>query len=586
MSTSSHTILEIIEKVDSKAILLPPLQRKFVWSEEKIISLFDSMMRGYPFGVFLFWNISTKREINEYHYYEFIKDYSAKDSTINDQAGKVAKNSIDVVMDGQQRLSSFYIGLKGSITNIEKRKKKSIAENWKKKRLYFKPFTSPEERDENDKPYRFVFLEDSYVEEWNKDRNDKDKYYLVADYYDMSRKELYKTFGVQRINKNEENWKYNLERLRQCINDTEIIHVHTIRNTNLVDVLEIFKRINNGGTVLSPANLMFSTLIASWEEGREKMDDFIAEINSQKVLILKEDYLIRTCLYVLNKPASAKVEMLTKDTVKEIKKNWERIKKAIINTKEFLKKRNIYCQAIRSYNAIMPIIYFYYHYDYNLSNRTLNTSEQQLFYFFAISQMFSLFGGSSATTLDAVRKKMCKDGEKKLGKLKVPFKLQNLYDINLSAGRIHAFKIDKNQIEKKVDSIRYGDQLAYCMLSLLQPEIRINSGEYDIDHVCSTDELKEISKYKKGDERKEFDEKRNLISNLQLLDYRQNRGDKNADSLYTWVVVKKHTIAHDPYLNKDSNLYKIKSMKDYLKFYEERRKLIISYLCDCFGIEE
>lgn len=38
MSIQSYSIKDIIERVDSKEILLPSMQRKFVWSEEKIIN--------------------------------------------------------------------------------------------------------------------------------------------------------------------------------------------------------------------------------------------------------------------------------------------------------------------------------------------------------------------------------------------------------------------------------------------------------------------------------------------------------------------------------------------------------------------
>ena len=52
-----ETIKDIIERIDSRQILLPSMQRKFVWEEKQIIKLFDSIMRGFPFGDFIFWNI-------------------------------------------------------------------------------------------------------------------------------------------------------------------------------------------------------------------------------------------------------------------------------------------------------------------------------------------------------------------------------------------------------------------------------------------------------------------------------------------------------------------------------------------------
>lgn len=542
-------------------------------------------MRGYPFGIFIFWNVYTKDEINKYHFYQFIKDYSERESTINEKAGRIIKNSIDVVMDGQQRLTSFYIGLKGSLTKKEKHKQGRIAENWKKKHLYIKPFISPDEKNEDETPYRFLFLEDGFAEEWNAGREEYDKYYRIEDFYGVTKKEFYDQLGVKRIRTKEDDWRFILETLRWNINDAEIINVHTIKNTNIVDVLEIFRRINNGGTPLSPSNLLFSTVITSWDNGREKMDEFITTINKEGVLILKEDFLIRACLYLLNKPAAVKIEILTKNVVDSIKNNWEKIKNAIISTKNFLKDHKIYNDAILSYNAVLPIVYYYYYSDRTLKKSIQNESEQQLFYFFAISQMFSLFGGSSASTLDAVRRKLCVDYDNNPGKLIVPFNIKNLFDIDLSAGRIHAFKITKEQIENLVDTVHYGDRKAFCLLSLLQPEIVLNSGEYDVDHVCSKDELHAISKYKRTDEKKDLDKKKNLVSNLQLLEYKQNRNDKNADSLYTWVVEKKNSIPYDPYSNeKNEEKYKITSIDDFLIFYEKRRDLIISYLCNCFGV--
>ena len=219
-----------------------------------------------------------------YHFYQFIKDYSFRESTINEKAGKIVKSCIDVVMDGQQRLTSFYIGIKGSLTTIEKGKHSNIAENWKTKHLYIKPYISSDDKNEDETPYRFSFLEDSYVEEWNTGRAEYDKYYLVSDFYGLTMDELYSEWGIKRLRAKDDDWRFILESLRRNINESEIIYVHSIKNRNIADVLEIFRRINNGGTPLSPSNLLFSTVITSWENGREKMDVFIKAINEEGII--------------------------------------------------------------------------------------------------------------------------------------------------------------------------------------------------------------------------------------------------------------------------------------------------------------
>ena len=578
---TTETVKAIIEKIDSKGLLLPAMQRKFVWSEDKILDFYDSLMKGYPFGVFIFWDIHDKDNINKYHFYQFIKDYSKRDETINAPAGKIAKESISVVMDGQQRLTSLYIGIKGSLTTIDKWKKSKIAENWKKKHLYIVPHLTADERNENETPFRFFFLEDSFVTKQNEFRSDPEKYYLVSDFYGLSHQELYAKFGVKRLKGNDENWMCVLSRLRWLINDAKILNYHSINNTNIEDVLEIFKRINNGGTELSPSNLLFSTVITSWEKGRDEMDEFIKSINEEGVIRIREDFLIRICVYLMNCPAATKIEVLTKDVIKSIEKSWDKIKDAIYKTKNFLKGKNIYDEAILSYNALLPIIYFYYH----CNKKKTGDSDKQLLYFFVISQIFSLFGGSSSSTLENVRKKMCEHDE--LGRVIVPFKIENLFDIDLSAGRIHAFRITREQVEKLVDEVRYGDKKSFVLLSLLQPNITINANSYDVDHVCSKDELKAVFNKKRKEERADLENKKNSIPNLQLLAYNQNRGEKNADSLYTWIVEKRNTIPFDPYAkDSDTEKYRIQSIEDFVSFYNQRRGLIIAYLCECFGIDD
>lgn len=575
---NTETIKTIIEKIDSKELLLPALQRKLVWSEDKMINLFDSIMKGYPFGGFIFWNIINKDNISRYHFYQFIKDYSERENTINVPSGKIVKESINVVMDGQQRLTSLYIGIKGSITTKEKWKRTDKAESYKKKHLYIVPHLSPDQRNEDETPFRFYFVEDDYAKSENNVKPNCEKYYLVADYYGKTQEELYNEFGVKRLRADDEDWRCILNKLRWLLNEAKILNYHTINNTNIEDVLEIFKRINNAGTPLSPANLLFSTVITSWENGRDKMDEFIQSINKEGTIIIREDYLIRVCVYLMNCPAANKIETLTKDVIKTIETNWDKIKEAIINTKNFLKKNNIFDVAIVSYNALLPVIYYYYHCPKN----KIVVSEKQLLYFFTISQLFSLFGGSSSSTLDKVREKMCVD--KQLGNVIIPFNIRNLFDIDLSAGRINAFKISREQVERLVDDLRYGNKKAFVLLCLLQPEITINSNIYDVDHVCSKDELGCLFKKKRGEARKDLENKKNSIPNLQLLAYNQNRGDKNDDTLYTWVVEKKNVIPFDPYLDEPGK-HRIGSIEDFLDFYNKRRNMIINYLCECFGIE-
>lgn len=125
------TIKNVIEELN-QSYFLPDIQREYVWlnkaNEKKIEQLFDSILRNYPIGSFLFWklkksDIETNRDVREvsdklnFQLYKFIEKYDIRD-THNEKIDieQVNSNDLSIVLDGQQRLTSLYIGLKGSRT--------------------------------------------------------------------------------------------------------------------------------------------------------------------------------------------------------------------------------------------------------------------------------------------------------------------------------------------------------------------------------------------------------------------------------------------------------------------------------------
>ncbi len=78
MYQQGGTIKQALDKIASNAYVLPAIQREFVWSPDQICRLFDSLMQGYPFGEFLFWNIRPEHSA-DYRYYGFVRDYHERD---------------------------------------------------------------------------------------------------------------------------------------------------------------------------------------------------------------------------------------------------------------------------------------------------------------------------------------------------------------------------------------------------------------------------------------------------------------------------------------------------------------------------
>ena len=64
------TIKEAIDNIIKRHYVLPSIQREFVWDTGQIEMLFDSLMRDYPIGTFLFWKVD-KAKIKDFQFYEF-----------------------------------------------------------------------------------------------------------------------------------------------------------------------------------------------------------------------------------------------------------------------------------------------------------------------------------------------------------------------------------------------------------------------------------------------------------------------------------------------------------------------------------
>lgn len=108
-SNTTLTVNQLIEKIDTGELGLPELQRPFFWKDTKVRDLFDSMMRGYPIGYLMLWECPTldkKKSIGvDAHSYDSPKE---------------------VIIDGQQRLTSLYAVIKGKKVINSKFDEKSI----------------------------------------------------------------------------------------------------------------------------------------------------------------------------------------------------------------------------------------------------------------------------------------------------------------------------------------------------------------------------------------------------------------------------------------------------------------------------
>ncbi|MBK8258190.1 MAG: DUF262 domain-containing protein [Polyangiaceae bacterium] len=91
MGTTSKPLKELLQLVDDGNLLLPEIQRDFVWLPRNVILLFDSLYRGLPIGHMLVWK--TKMDVTTGKFKHGPKGNS--------------RNFYGYLLDGQQRLTAI-----------------------------------------------------------------------------------------------------------------------------------------------------------------------------------------------------------------------------------------------------------------------------------------------------------------------------------------------------------------------------------------------------------------------------------------------------------------------------------------------
>jgi hypothetical protein len=95
-------------------------------------------MRNYPIGAFLFWKLGRKHA-GQYVFYEFLREYDQRNPYNRRKTGTFLTDEITGVLarlDGQQRLSSMYIGLMGTHTEKAPYKRYGRDESYDRTCLY------------------------------------------------------------------------------------------------------------------------------------------------------------------------------------------------------------------------------------------------------------------------------------------------------------------------------------------------------------------------------------------------------------------------------------------------------------------
>lgn len=572
------TIAQAIDNIESNRYLLPSIQRDFVWSHKKIEWLFDSIMRDFPISSFLFWRVEGDTK-NQFKFYSFLKEYREYFKTHNEEFNTEGKSEFTAVLDGQQRLTSLYIGLKGSYAYKKQRVRKIDTEqNIPTRKLYLNILDPLKENDEG-RVYEFKFLTE---EQYSKEPH---KWFRVGKILELANNFKFNKYLDENNLKENEFTYETLSILHENIFMKQSINYFLETEQNIDKALNIFIRINSGGEPLSFSDLIMSIAIANWKEkdAKKEISKLIEEVRDKGFFISK-DFVLKTFLYLHSKDIKSRVSNFSAENAKDFEEKWEEIREATVMAFETVRLFGYVESTLTSKNAMLPIIYYIYHRKIyiDFSSRKLYEQDRNLIStWLNISLLKRIFGNQADNILSTIRSEFT-DSVTNIPIKDTIVEFPKDQIINRLKGTTKDMNMDEEYIENLLASQK-DENITFSILALLYPNLDYKNGNFHKDHLHPVSWFKQECLDEKNIEKDKYEfylnqENYNSIINLQMLDANENQA-KQDKGLKEWVEEEsdKQNISIEKFCE-NHLIPNILEFENFEEFAEKRRELLVKKL--------
>lgn len=392
-------VADLLTDVKNGRIGLPDLQRPFVWQDNKVRELLDSMMKGYPIGYIMLWS-SPEEYDNTGYIGKNDKIYSRPD---------------DLVIDGQQRLTALLASLYGVTIRDKNYKERKI-------RISFNPLTR-----------EFAVWTQAYERdaEWISEISkvfEADKEHSISKF----RKAFIRSANEGRLKNNEPELTEDEEDIiEENINDLLNLGIYSLPTLKInakadeEDVADIFVRVNSGGQNLTEKNFI-ETLISVYDnEVHNKINKFCAEsripadgTSYNQILLADPSHLIRMSVglgfrrarlryaYMLLRGKNLKTGEITQEVRQENLAIFKKSLDTVTNLNNWHGFMNLFSLAgylkgslVTSSNAVVfsYVLYLIGKYDYKVPSVELNKIISKWIFMSTITGFYS---GSTETEVE------------------------------------------------------------------------------------------------------------------------------------------------------------------------------------------
>ena len=310
----------LLANIENREMVLPEFQREFTWSRQQSLELIDSLLKNYPTGSLLVWRTADVPALKNMPDFE-------------------PDGRVDVLLDGQQRLTALYMLLKNSIPPYYGAK--DIHPSKDPRNLYInlqtRTLTYYKEIEMQNNP-RWVRFTDCF----EKDKIDPKTIASLIAETEEDKFEIYAN-----LNRNLSDVKSILEKSHP------IMHVQ--EDADLKHALTVFDRVNSNGTPLTEADIALAHMCSSWPETRRIMKDKLRQLESNG-FSFDLTFLIRAMNAVIN--GRAEYRVLHDNLKEQLISGWIVLDRTLDFLLNFLRDRAFiyHSRDLNTHNVLIPLI--------------------------------------------------------------------------------------------------------------------------------------------------------------------------------------------------------------------------------------
>jgi len=342
-------IREVIDKIDEHHLFVPAFQREYVWKRKDAKNLISSLIKDYPTGTMLTWETTNPPELKGGYVYE---------ST---------KGAVKLILDGQQRITTLYLLMKGEIPP------------------YYK-----EEEILNDIRGLYVNVETLSLEYYKKTIMQNDPLWVNITSVFKGETRTRDVIDALEVKNEGERLERNFERLIDDnflaisrITEREFLEQVIPAKANIKEAIDIFYIVNASGVNLTDAELALAQISGYWSKAREEFKEKLEELKARG-WVFNLDFIVFILLAVTHQQGSKMSKLHSADNKENIQQAWKILKDRVLDYTCNLLQSQAYVDhrdEINSVYALIPIItYVYQKPDHKLSEEEINKVIKWFYY--------------------------------------------------------------------------------------------------------------------------------------------------------------------------------------------------------------